>query len=104
MSLVYKTKVVPAVAETTKKYVAGVKCELCPRKGQGEEFDGGGDYSDVSYEMLEVNVHLEEGSNYPEGGSASTTVLDICPDCFKSKLVPWFQEQGGTVRNKESDW
>ena len=99
MAIVKKTKTRPA-----EKYesVVAVICELC--KTQYKDDDWGRTY----YEHLEckatLEVHLEEGTSYPEGGSYESQILDICPKCFKEKLVPWFISQGGVVRNKDVDF
>lgn len=35
------------------------------------------------------------------GGQDDRKHLDICPKCFDTKLIPWFEEQGGKVRIEE---
>ncbi len=79
-----------------------VICELCKKKYKNE------DWGRTYYEHLEckatLEVHLEEGSSYPEGGQFDAIILDICPTCFKEKLVPWFVSQGGVVRTKDVDF
>jgi hypothetical protein len=89
-----------------------IVCELCRKRYRGDDWNR--DY----YEHLECDVvqkifhakpvkqeiKLEEGTSYPEGGSYEGFILDICPTCFKDKLIPWFESQGGTVRKTEGDW
>jgi len=100
MAIEHKTVEVPA---STVRRVAAVVCELCGRRGRGEDYPVGGDYSQGMYEKMEVHVGMEEGDIYPEGGTINQTILDICPDCFRGKLVPWFEAQGGKVRTNEVD-
>ena len=38
------------------------------------------------------------------GGDGESDTFDICPDCFKSKLIPWMREQGVEPEHKEWDW
>lgn len=91
------TKTIPVPA-TTRDVLDFMKCELCERTSHNEQWSPG------SYEVTEPDVSLRIGTNYPEGGSTETTILDICPTCFEEKLVPWFESQGGTPRKEESDW
>ena len=81
----------------TREVLDYVECELCDARS------GSDDWSPGLYEVTEPNVYLRKGTNYPEGSSIDTTHLDICPRCFKEKLIPWFVSQGGSTR-EESDW
>lgn len=90
-------KTIP-VPEKTMQVLDHVKCELCNAISSREN------WSPRQYEVTEPDITLREGTNYPEGGDIKTTILDICPTCFKEKLIPWFQSQGGTPRVEESDW
>jgi hypothetical protein len=65
------------------------KCDLC---GRASPFP------------WDVRVEIEEGYSFPEGGHTVTTLYDICPECFRTKLVPWLEAQGARARKKEVDW
>ena len=57
-----------------------------------------GDWSkELHYEVKETEIRLKTGSNYPEGGSGEETTIDICPECFTEKLIPWVKSQGGGI-------
>jgi hypothetical protein len=90
-----KSHTVPAKTITILDHI---KCELCEKTTDNEE------WSPRPYEITEPQVSLKEGSNYPEGGYWITTVLDICPNCFKEKLIPWFKSLGGMPRREDHDW
>ena len=92
---VMKTEPVPATTATVLDYI---KCELCDQTSPRE------DWAPRQYEVNEPEVSLSVGRNYPEGGYHTRTVLDICPKCFKEKLIPWFLSQGGKLREVECDW
>lgn len=95
-----------------------IVCELCKTRYRGDDWDK--DYyehlecgveqkvlrSKLGFPMKPVQqeVKLEEGTSYPEGGSYEGFILDICPKCFKDKLIPWFESQGGKVRKTEGDY
>lgn len=95
---VYKSVHVPAAPATTKTELHYIQCDLCERQ------TGWNNWSKENYEIDEVDVAASSGDNYPEGGSRESIILDICPDCFRNKLVPWFEAQGGKPRTEESSW
>ena len=87
------------VPATTRERVDYIECELCKVKSTRGE-----DWPQNHFEIAEIRVQLREGYYYSEGGQSTATILDICPACFKSKLVPWFEQLGGKVRSEENDW
>jgi hypothetical protein len=91
---VMKTVTVPAKTETKLDYM---QCELCENRSHTE------DWSPRVFEIREPTVTFREGTDFPEGSSATTIHLDICPECFKTKLIPWFEAQGGSTRETEQD-
>lgn len=100
---IMKTVEVPAKPATTKEVVDKVLCDLC---GQDVNRDWNGR---SSYEFDDVTVEIEikrrEGTNYPEGGDGTEVVIDVCPDCFVKKLVPWVESHGHTkIETSEWDW
>ncbi len=96
---VYATKAIPAYES---RYVARRRCDLCGLEVKGDDWQAG------SWEINETTVSIEikqkEGTNYPEGGSGTKHEIDICPDCFKGKLIPWLKSQGADIQEKEWDW
>lgn len=50
----------------------------------------------------EVVVAYKEGKRYTDGGHGTTTGFDVCAECFKLKIVPWFKAQG--VEPHETEW
>jgi hypothetical protein len=79
-----------------------VRCDLCgrtaPRPGHGQ-----GTWGQYGGDVNEVTVSHRSGSSYPEGGSGETVEFDVCPDCFRDKLVPWLRSQGAEPRTTEWD-
>lgn len=78
------------------KVVTSYSCDFCGRRrdeapGEGKQPIEWGTHPDVK----NTQVMLEEGYFF---NSAATeiqrTTFDICPDCFKSKLIPWMESQG----------
>jgi len=86
----------------TATRLAEVRCDLCGAIAEK------GDWESSSYAIndvtVEVTVHQKEGSSYPDGGSGTEYIIDLCPDCFKNRLVPWLKSQGATIQEREWYW
>lgn len=87
------TKLIDVPAKTSEVF-DHIKCELCGAVSYKE------DWEPDQYQVEEPEVLLREGYHYPEDYSVKRTILDICPKCFREKLIPWFETQGGKVRTE----
>lgn len=91
--------------ETVKKKVlVELTCDLCGKiTGNNKGFNHSlfNEWDNEIYGVNRTEISWERGEQYPEGGSTKTTLFDICPDCFKNKLIPWFENQGAkkTIKN-----
>lgn len=99
----YETKTVPAVPAKEVQVCTGRTCDLCGKKAWS-----GDDWKPGCYDVLEtdvtVTVKKREGVNYPEHHDVEEWDIDLCPDCFETKLVPWLQSQGAKIEKKEESW
>lgn len=81
------------------------KCDLCGALSKNEITH---DWSGACYEINETEVTVtikhKKGENYPEGGSGTECEVDLCPNCFKNKLIPWLNSQGANIKEKEWNW
>lgn len=75
-------KVTETVTKTHYKLIRR-SCDLCGVS----TVDDGNRWTTISFE--EDNVEKE---------------VDICPDCFKNKLVPWLISQGAKIKQEDWDW
>lgn len=57
-----------------------------------------------AYDVDEVEVGRSVGTRYPEGSQIQRTELDMCGECFDTKLVPWLESQGATLRILDQDF
>ena len=77
-------------------------CDLCDKVAKE------GHWESSSYEVneteIEVTVRQKDGHSFPEGGSGEEYVVDMCPGCFKEKLIPWLESQGCKAKIKEWLW
>lgn len=79
------------------------KCDLCGAESQGEEWQSKGLW-DVNQTVMAVEIRQKDGYNLPDGGSGTKIEVDLCPTCFKDKLVPWLISQGADIKAEEWDW
>ena len=95
----YKTVHVPA---TTRQVLENRKCDLCGKESTRADWDA--DIYEVNETEVKVIIRHKSGENYPEGGSGEEYEIDICPDCFVGKLVPWLKSEGAKIESSEWDW
>src|SRR5882724_11735975 len=76
-------------------------CDLCGReaKNPGNSWERG--IYNVDDITLSVSVVAERGQCYPEGGHTSKIEIDLCPECFRDRLIPWLKSQGAKVPEPE---
>lgn len=52
----------------------------------------------ANFNFLECSVMITEGLKYPDSGSKTEYIYDICPDCLRKRM------NGLIPREIESDW
>ena len=110
---IYKEVMEPA---RKAKEFAGMKCDICGRETD-EDHWGEDDFERIEVEInhekyprlrmsiepvmaQRTTVKLNEAMCYPGDCYGETTSFDICPDCFKDKLIPWIKSQSGAEPRK----
>lgn len=96
MAILTETRQIPAKTETRP---VSIQCDMC-----GEKSKRSNNWGDGPYSVNDVTIEHKTGESYPEGGSGEYLRCDLCPTCFKTKLVPWLESQGASVRQEEWDW
>lgn len=96
----YREEVVPAVPEHTRQIVDGMACDICGRDAPRKT----GTWSPGPYEVANTTVEIEEGRSYPESVSLAKIEFDICPDCFRAKLVPFLESLGAKGRRTGTEY
>ena len=84
----YRTAIRPAVQV---EVVDKVTCDLCGRVIPKPE--------SCVYE--DTSVRLVEHHDYPESQQGRIYEYDICPHCFKSRLMVWLHRNGAEPTIKE---
>ena len=82
-----------------KEVLESITCELCPKTTSDPE-----NWAIENYHRDEVIIQRKWGEMYPESGYLQWVILDLCPTCFRDKLIPWFHSLGGQPRTEEMDF
>jgi hypothetical protein len=96
MAKVEKNIEIPAKTST---YTTHLVCDLCGAKSHDDR-----NWTSEMYEFDQVVIEAKKGERYPDNGNHATTTVDLCPTCFRDKLLPWLASQGAKPRTEEVDW
>lgn len=93
------TRTVEVPARTEKRRIA-LKCDLCgATSGRADNWGAGSDCN-----VNRITVKQEIGYSVPDSASMTILEFDICPVCFRTKLVAWFAKQGVAPRKHELEY
>lgn len=82
--------------------VQSIECDLCHKEFK-ENWHSWGKKSGYGLLLTEdITIEYITGFSFYEDRSYTRYEMDMCPDCFKYKLVPWIKSQGGNIRVEES--
>lgn len=78
-------------------------CDLCGVQAKSRNWDSStwGRGFDVKNVDIEIKIKAQEGEHYPEGSSGTEWRVDMCPECFKGKFIPWLISQGAKIEEKD---
>lgn len=85
-----------------REELIGVTCDLCGREGEGASWEES--LWRENQTAVYTRVSQEEGESYEDCGSGQKYVVDICPTCFKEKLIPWLISQGAKIEREYWDY
>jgi len=88
---------------TTSKIVNYIQCDICGKKADRCNCWSTGAF-DVNETEFKISIRQKDGVCFPEGGGGTEYEVDICPNCFKERLIPWLDSQGCKAKRKEWDW
>jgi hypothetical protein len=94
---------VTSMVHVPARDVEVVSHRVCDFPGCGQRTTPRGSY-EIDKCEVKISVTHKEGSNYPEGGSGTELEIDICPECFTTKLLPWLKAQGVEGIEREWEW
>jgi hypothetical protein len=91
---VYETQQVPA---STQEVCVRRRCDLCRTESNGSDWESG------IYRVREdtdVGITVKYARNvwgYDGGGEVRKYEIDLCPACFRDRLVPWLKSEGAAI-------
>jgi hypothetical protein len=86
----------------TYKVLVERKCDLCGFKARN--LDWNASCYEINETEISITIDHKEGENYPESCNSTSWKIDMCPNCFKNKLIPWLKDQGANIKEIERDW
>lgn len=91
--------------ETIERVVViSLTCDICGQEYEDQEKSGNDFKSIGEFHSTKVLMSNGEQLDWNGGGWDDTIEFDICPDCFRSKLVPWFESQHAKPTLTRMDW
>ncbi len=79
------------------------RCDLCGRNSDRMAW-GSAVYVVDETEII-ISICQKEGFSYPGDSYGKEYEIDLCPNCFKIKLIPWLCSQGAIIKQEEwGDW
>lgn len=85
-----------------EKVLVELRCDICGTIAKH------GKWASSVYEVneteIEVKIKQKDGHSYPEEGSGTEILVDMCPKCFKEKLIPWLNSQGANIQPIDWGW
>lgn len=85
-----------------EKVLLDVSCDLCGYKAKDHNWNSSS-YT-INETEIKITMYQKDGESYPEGGCGTEYNVDICPKCFKDKLIPWLESQGCKAKIIEWDY
>jgi hypothetical protein len=82
-----------------QEVLAHIQCDLCGTITEDSAWYADGD----SGCKHTVEICHQKSESYCDCGNGTNRCVDLCPDCFEKKLVPWVESQGGTVHDNVWD-
>lgn len=79
--------------------VSGLFCDLCKKQSPSNY-----GWTRENFDVSDTTVQMRSGTSYPECSDIETVSFDICPECFKSKLIPWLESQGAEATEEDESW
>ncbi len=97
MSERYKIVEIPATPARTERRLECVICDICGKEsGENEEWpdDSGDEMGGCTYIKTRVKLVRTWSPGWNDPDHHMATRFDLCPACFKNKLMPWLAGQG----------
>jgi len=75
-----------------------VTCDVC-----GSQVSGNHGWGQTQHDLVYSTVALYESEMFPEHHITTVTSYDLCPGCFRSRLMPWLEGLGAKPQVEETE-
>jgi uncharacterized protein (DUF2225 family) len=82
------------VTKTTSTTITCDICEASITKHGKHTGINGTNWAMYDFDFSTTILKIEIGNAYPEETFGERYEIDICPDCFEEKLIPWLRSLG----------
>ncbi len=86
------------------EYLLKVICDICSKESNSDSWLEDSFERDDTKLSLKTVINNTKGRYSLDGGYGTKIEVDICPDCFRNKLVPWLKTQGVKINKIEWDY
>ncbi len=95
----FKTRIIP---ESKRDELDKLICDICKKEAKYPNHDWA--EQNLGHKTLKTEISLEDSNYFPDGGFGEVIKFDICPECFKNKLIPFIESFGAIPTFKEIDY
>ncbi len=74
----------------TSERVAYLKCDFCGKESKNANHDENPWETD-GLDTDSVTIQHKQGNYWGNDGDSNTLDADMCPSCFRAKLLPWLR-------------
>jgi hypothetical protein len=103
------------IQQIVRKAITKIKCDLCHTRGKMNVETGGRfadfmqspkvEWPDPDHGETTTTIEIRKEAYYGgDGGSKEVIFFDLCPKCFREKLMEWFKSQGIKPQESEESW
>lgn len=86
----------------TKEVLVETTCDLCGKVAKS------GDWQSSTYDEddteVTVTVRARQAITGYDYGDVTEQYVDICPECFQNKLIPFLESEGAVIQKREYDY
>lgn len=90
-----KTITVPVKSERVE--IVKILCDLCEKPAPDPDSETDNPWGDGPPEVANTTIEMQTGVSHSDGALVEIVSFDICPQCFRTKLIPFFAEEGGRL-------
>lgn len=91
-----------SIPATTRKCLEKVICDLCGKESKRTDW-WRRTWDESEYDFQETELNCRIGEDYPEGRNYDEYEIDMCPDCFINRLIPWIEKENPQAKIEKQE-